>query len=163
MFESGQEQHLGRSTTGASVMMVRSSRSSPPIPSSRENRTTAWSSNTGAASGLPDGSSGSHSASSPSKRHLPSRSRASTSWRSDPPMSRRFVDAGTSQRCAAVVRLRDGSTADCGRRRVREDLCTQHAKIDDRLEIFSVVFEVWKADAQQRAVELQLVGGDDIW
>lgn len=45
---------------------------------------------------------------------------------------RRFIDAQQEVRCKADVTLRDGSLAQCGRRRVVGDLCTQHAKIAGR-------------------------------
>ena len=47
-------------------------------------------------------------------------------------MSRRFIDAPADQRCAWTVRLRDGSEAQCGRRKTGNNLCTQHQKIADR-------------------------------
>ncbi len=45
---------------------------------------------------------------------------------------RTFVDAPRDQRCTAIVTLKDGSLADCGRYRKIGDLCTQHAKMADR-------------------------------
>lgn len=47
-------------------------------------------------------------------------------------MKRRFIDAPAEQRCAWTVKLRDGSQAQCGRRKVVGDLCTQHAKMAER-------------------------------
>jgi hypothetical protein len=47
-------------------------------------------------------------------------------------MKRVFIDALTEERCTWTVKLRDGSTAQCGRRKVVGDLCTQHAKIAAR-------------------------------
>ena len=44
-------------------------------------------------------------------------------------MTRTFIDALQHDRCRAVVTLRDKSTADCGRRAVRDGLCTQHLKM----------------------------------
>lgn len=44
-------------------------------------------------------------------------------------MSRRFFDAPPAQRCVAIITLRDGSLADCGRRRVVGRLCRQHDKL----------------------------------
>jgi len=43
-----------------------------------------------------------------------------------------FCAAHYTKRCVAVVRLRDGSTADCMRRCTIGKLCTQHAKIAQR-------------------------------
>ena len=45
---------------------------------------------------------------------------------------RRFVDATADQRCIWTVTLRDGSSAQCGRRKVEGDLCTQHARMAAR-------------------------------
>lgn len=45
---------------------------------------------------------------------------------------RRFIDATTDQRCEWTVTLRDGSKAQCGRRRKVRNMCTQHAKIEQR-------------------------------
>ncbi len=42
---------------------------------------------------------------------------------------RRFVDADPDRRCGAIVYLRDGSSAQCGRRKKFGHYCTQHAKI----------------------------------
>ncbi len=50
-------------------------------------------------------------------------------------MTRRFNDALQGERCQAVVTLRDGSTADCGRKSVTGGLCTQHAKIAAPLNV----------------------------
>lgn len=44
-------------------------------------------------------------------------------------MSRRFIDAPSEQRCSWTVTLRDGSKAQCGRRKTSGDLCTQHSKM----------------------------------
>lgn len=44
-------------------------------------------------------------------------------------VTRRFRDALQGKRCSAVVTLKDGSTADCGRGSVVDGLCTQHKKI----------------------------------
>lgn len=41
---------------------------------------------------------------------------------------RRFRDAPSFARCQAVIRLKDKSTAQCGRYRKTGVLCTQHAK-----------------------------------
>jgi len=41
---------------------------------------------------------------------------------------RRFIAAANSERCHAVVKLRDGSTADCGRKAKSTRLCRQHEK-----------------------------------
>jgi len=51
-------------------------------------------------------------------------------------MSRQFIDAPYWDRCTAVITLRDGSTADCGRHitDTERKLCTQHAKIAQRTE-----------------------------
>lgn len=45
---------------------------------------------------------------------------------------RQFVDATGADRCHADVTLRDKSLAQCGRRAVVGELCTQHAKIAAR-------------------------------
>ena len=42
-------------------------------------------------------------------------------------IGRKFIDAPQGERCRAVVTLKDGTTADCGRRAMTGDLCTQHA------------------------------------
>lgn len=42
---------------------------------------------------------------------------------------RRFVDAKQKIRCKAVITLRDGTSADCGRKAVLRGLCLQHYKI----------------------------------
>ncbi len=47
-------------------------------------------------------------------------------------MKRVFVDAPDRERCKAIVKLRDGTTANCGRRAVQDGLCTQHYKIAQR-------------------------------
>lgn len=47
-------------------------------------------------------------------------------------MTRRFVDAPQDCRCTATITLRDKSTAQCGRKATEGDLCTQHARIEDR-------------------------------
>lgn len=47
-------------------------------------------------------------------------------------MARRFIDATAEERCEWTVTLRDGSTAQCGRRHTDGQLCTQHAKIAAR-------------------------------
>lgn len=47
-------------------------------------------------------------------------------------MPRRFIDAPTEQRCVWTITLRDGSEAQCGRRKTNGDLCTQHAKMEAR-------------------------------
>jgi hypothetical protein len=44
-------------------------------------------------------------------------------------MKRRFIDASADDRCRWTVLLSDRSAAQCGRRKVRGDLCTQHAKM----------------------------------
>ena len=44
-------------------------------------------------------------------------------------MSRRFIDAPADVRCEWTVTLKDGSQAQCGRRRTIGSLCTQHAKM----------------------------------
>lgn len=44
----------------------------------------------------------------------------------------RFIDAPADERCEWTIKLRDGSGAQCGRRRVVGSLCTQHAKIAAR-------------------------------
>jgi hypothetical protein len=46
--------------------------------------------------------------------------------------ARRFVDAALSVRCAANIRLRDGSSAQCGRRRVELGFCRQHWRMFQR-------------------------------
>ncbi len=43
--------------------------------------------------------------------------------------TRRFVDAGRGERCAATIVLRDNTLAQCGRRRSVGALCTQHETI----------------------------------
>ena len=46
-------------------------------------------------------------------------------------MARRiFKDAPTESRCIWTITMRDGSKAQCGRRKVQGDFCTQHKKID---------------------------------
>lgn len=47
-------------------------------------------------------------------------------------MARRFIDASAEERCEWTVTLRDGSTAQCGRRHTDGQLCTQHAKMAAR-------------------------------
>lgn len=42
---------------------------------------------------------------------------------------RRFVDAPQDERCAATISLRDGSLAQCGRRKKVGGLCRQHATL----------------------------------
>jgi hypothetical protein len=41
---------------------------------------------------------------------------------------RRFVDAPEAHRCKETVKLRDGSSARCGRYAKLLDRCTQHAR-----------------------------------
>lgn len=41
---------------------------------------------------------------------------------------RRFNDAPSACRCQAVIRLKDKTTAQCGRYRKQGVLCTQHAR-----------------------------------
>lgn len=41
----------------------------------------------------------------------------------------RFIDADAEARCRWTIKLSDGSEAQCGRRHVDGDLCTQHAKM----------------------------------
>lgn len=45
---------------------------------------------------------------------------------------RRFIDAPQGERCKAGVTLRDGSKAQCGRRKKDGDFCTQHALLAAR-------------------------------
>jgi hypothetical protein len=45
---------------------------------------------------------------------------------------RRFIDATAEERCEWTVTLRDGSKAQCGRKHVNGQLCTQHAKMAAR-------------------------------
>lgn len=54
---------------------------------------------------------------------------------------RRFIDAPTAVRCLATVRLRDGSTAQCGRRgvKLRDGLCVQHWRIAQRSTALHVI------------------------
>jgi hypothetical protein len=42
---------------------------------------------------------------------------------------RRFVDAPADQRCSCTIFLRDGSEAQCGRRKKVGGLCTQHTRM----------------------------------
>lgn len=42
---------------------------------------------------------------------------------------RRFIDAPQDERCKYDITLRDGSGAQCGRRKVDGDYCRQHAAI----------------------------------
>jgi len=51
-------------------------------------------------------------------------------------MIRRFVDAPNDDRCQADIRLRDGSGAQCGRRRQVGDTqyCSQHRRIRERTD-----------------------------
>jgi len=44
-------------------------------------------------------------------------------------MTRRFIDATQDERCQWEVTLTDGSKAQCGRRKVHDQLCTQHHKM----------------------------------
>lgn len=44
-------------------------------------------------------------------------------------MSRKFIDAPQHSRCVHTIKLKDGSTAQCGRWRKVGDYCTQHAKM----------------------------------
>jgi hypothetical protein len=44
---------------------------------------------------------------------------------------RRFIDAPYELRCEWTIKLADGSEAQCGRRKVRGLLCTQHQKMHD--------------------------------
>lgn len=47
-------------------------------------------------------------------------------------MKRRFFDATLEERCVWIIKLRDGSEAQCGRRKTNDDLCTQHTKMEKR-------------------------------
>lgn len=47
-------------------------------------------------------------------------------------MKRRFVDTPSDERCRWTITLRDGSEAQCVRRKAIGDLCAQHSKIDVR-------------------------------
>ncbi len=50
--------------------------------------------------------------------------------------TRRFIDAPTGERCEWTIRLRDGSEAQCGRKRAfGARFCTQHAKMEKRGEL----------------------------
>jgi len=44
-------------------------------------------------------------------------------------MKRKFTAARQAERCNAVVKLADGSTADCMRRAIKNGHCHQHDKI----------------------------------
>lgn len=44
-------------------------------------------------------------------------------------MKRRFIDAPSELRCEWEITLRDGSKAQCGRRKAVRNLCTQHANM----------------------------------
>lgn len=48
------------------------------------------------------------------------------------PARRRFIDAPSEDRCAWTIKLKDGSEAQCGRRKTDGDLCTQHSKMAER-------------------------------
>ncbi len=39
-----------------------------------------------------------------------------------------FIDALSRERCKAIVTLRDGTTADCGRRATMDGHCWQHSR-----------------------------------
>lgn len=45
-------------------------------------------------------------------------------------MKRKFFDAPADQRCEWTITLRDGSKAQCGRKKTTGQLCTQHAKME---------------------------------
>ncbi len=47
-------------------------------------------------------------------------------------MARRFFDAAGDSRCAQVIKLRDGSEAQCGRANTNGIVCTQHANMNKR-------------------------------
>ena len=53
-------------------------------------------------------------------------------------IGRKFIDAPQGERCKAVVTLKDGTTADCGRHGIRDGLCEQHARITRGL--YNVVY-----------------------
>jgi len=42
---------------------------------------------------------------------------------------RRFIDAPIDERCEASIVLKDGSGAQCGRRKREESFCFQHSKL----------------------------------
>jgi len=45
-------------------------------------------------------------------------------------MKRKWTDAPNDQRCRYDITLRDGSKAQCGRRRVNGDYCKQHQNME---------------------------------
>ncbi|MFC4275529.1 hypothetical protein [Achromobacter aloeverae] len=47
-------------------------------------------------------------------------------------MTRRFIDPTAEERCEWTIKLRDGSEAQCGRRHVDGQLCTQHKRMAER-------------------------------
>ena len=56
-----------------------------------------------------------------------------------------FIDAPIGQRCEAVITLKDGSTAQCGRYGKVDSLCRQHAKIaSSRATIGNVEAALWR-------------------
>lgn len=64
---------------------------------------------------------------------------------------RRFVDAPNETRCKWDRVLRDGSGAQCGRRRAVGDYCTQHARIANARPVVTPPAWVWHcAGCRQR-------------